>query len=91
MTTVAACKHNKRKVVGLGFLICVLALLIIVRPKLNWHQSPESKLAHKLLDGMKGIEIGASLHNPFCLDTLNVDYTDQMDVFRQVCMHFVCQ
>ncbi|MCF8359243.1 MAG: class I SAM-dependent methyltransferase [Prolixibacteraceae bacterium] len=34
---------------------------------------PESKLAHSLLDGLKGIEIGASAHNPFGLDTLNVD------------------
>jgi len=34
---------------------------------------PESKLAHKYLDGLKGIEIGASSHNPFGLDTFNVD------------------
>ena len=94
MTTAAAWRHNKGTVVGLGSLLCVLALLTIVWPKLKlalWHQYPESKLAHKLLDGMKGIEIGASLHNPFCLNTLNVDYTNQMDVFRQVCLHCVCQ
>lgn len=36
----------------------------------------ESKLAHQLLDGLRGIEIGASIHNPFGLNTLNVDYTD---------------
>lgn len=35
---------------------------------------PESKLAHKYLDGLRGIEIGASAHNPFGLNTLNVDY-----------------
>lgn len=91
MTTAAAWRHNKRTVVGLGYLLCVLALPTIVWSKLNRHQYPESKLAHKLLDGMKGIEIGASLHNPFRLNTLNVDYTNQMDVFRQVCLHCVCQ
>uniref|UniRef100_A0A183C5A3 Fe2OG dioxygenase domain-containing protein n=1 Tax=Globodera pallida TaxID=36090 RepID=A0A183C5A3_GLOPA len=36
----------------------------------------ESKLAHRLLDGKRGIEIGASMHNPFGLDAWNVDYTD---------------
>ena len=25
----------------------------------------DSELAHKLLDGLKGIEIGAAAHNPF--------------------------
>jgi len=34
---------------------------------------PESKIAHKYLDGLKGIEIGGSAHNPFGLDTINVD------------------
>jgi SAM-dependent methyltransferase len=36
----------------------------------------ESALAHKLLDGLRGIEIGGSAHNAFGLNTLNVDYTD---------------
>jgi SAM-dependent methyltransferase len=36
----------------------------------------ESALAHKLLDGLRGIEIGGAAHNPFGLNTLNVDYTD---------------
>lgn len=31
---------------------------------------PESLIAHVLLDGKKGIEIGPSAHNPFGLDTL---------------------
>lgn len=31
---------------------------------------PESQLAHKLLDGLKGVEIGPSAHNPFGLDTV---------------------
>lgn len=34
---------------------------------------PESKLAHELLDGLKGIEIGSSAHNGFGLNTINVD------------------
>lgn len=33
----------------------------------------ESQLAHVLLDGMKGLEIGGSAHNAFGLDTVNVD------------------
>uniref|UniRef100_A0A6M3ISP9 Putative radical SAM superfamily protein n=1 Tax=viral metagenome TaxID=1070528 RepID=A0A6M3ISP9_9ZZZZ len=38
---------------------------------------PESKLAHKYCIG-KGLEIGGSAHNPFGLDTINVDITDSM-------------
>jgi len=38
---------------------------------------PESKLAHKYLDGLKGLEIGGSAHNPFGLDTKNVDYIEE--------------
>lgn len=36
---------------------------------------PESKIAHGLLDDLKGVEIGASVHNAFGLDTLNLDYS----------------
>ena len=36
----------------------------------------ESALAHKLLNGLRGIEVGGSAHNSFGLNTLNVDYTD---------------
>lgn len=39
---------------------------------------PESALAHRYCTG-KGLEIGGSAHNPFGLDTLNVDVTDSMD------------
>ena len=39
----------------------------------------DSQLAHKYLDGLKGLEIGGSAHNPFNLDTLNVDYTDDIE------------
>lgn len=38
-----------------------------------------SALATQLLGGLKGIEIGASAQNPFYLDTLNVDWTDEVD------------
>ena len=33
----------------------------------------EHDLAHKYLDGKKGLEIGAAAHNPFGLDSQNVD------------------
>jgi len=39
---------------------------------------PESALAHKYCVG-KGLEIGGSAHNPFGLNTLNVDFTAAMD------------
>lgn len=38
----------------------------------------ESALAHQLLDGLSGIEIGGAAHNPFGLLTLNVDFTDDL-------------
>lgn len=44
----------------------------------------DSALAHKYLDGLKGIEIGGSAHNPFHLNTINVDFTDDMEtVFKK--------
>jgi flagellar assembly factor FliW/SAM-dependent methyltransferase len=44
---------------------------------------PESKLAHKYLDSLKGLEIGGSAHNPFGLQTRNVDYcADPATVFK---------
>jgi glycosyltransferase involved in cell wall biosynthesis len=39
----------------------------------------ESALAHKLLDGLEGIEIGGSAHNQWGLRTRNVDYTADMN------------
>lgn len=40
----------------------------------------ELELAHRYLDNLKGIEIGASAHNAFGLpNCLNVDYTDSME------------
>lgn len=45
---------------------------------------PESSFAHQLLDGLKGVEIGGSIHNAFGLDVVNVDYTADMNtVFKQ--------
>ncbi len=47
-------------------------------------QFHESALAHYLLDGLRGLEIGASAHNPFGLKTLNVDYSDDYSTeFKQ--------
>jgi ubiquinone/menaquinone biosynthesis C-methylase UbiE len=44
----------------------------------------ESALAHELLDGLEGIEIGGSAHNAFGLRTRNVDYSAAMDTpFKQ--------
>jgi glycosyltransferase involved in cell wall biosynthesis/SAM-dependent methyltransferase len=44
----------------------------------------ESFLAHRLLDGLEGIEVGGSAHNPFGLKTRNVDFTASLDTeFKQ--------
>ncbi len=54
--------------------------------KANWKKNkfPESELAHRLLDGLSGLEIGGSAHNPFGLHTKNVDYTSDMNtIFKQ--------
>ncbi len=42
----------------------------------------ESALAHKYLDGLKGVEIGGAAHNPFGLDTINVDILPE-SVYQQ--------
>ncbi len=42
----------------------------------------ESQIAHKYLDGLKGIEIGGSAHNPFGLNTINIDISDS-EIFKQ--------
>lgn len=53
-------------------------------PIYNSKRFRESALAHQLLDGMQGIEVGGSAHNAFGLNTLNVDYTDDMNtVFKR--------
>jgi glycosyltransferase involved in cell wall biosynthesis len=43
----------------------------------------ESALAHQLLDGLEGIEIGGSAHNAFGLKTRNVDFTADLTIFKQ--------
>ncbi len=42
---------------------------------------PESKLAHDLLDGLEGLEIGPAAHNPFGLKTRNVGLAADRDSF----------
>jgi len=44
---------------------------------------PESKLAHKYLDGLQGIEIGAAAHNPFGLNTLNFDICEKSEIYQK--------
>jgi hypothetical protein len=43
----------------------------------------DSQLAHKLLDGLKGIEIGGGAHNAFHLDTINVDKYEGMSSLKK--------
>jgi hypothetical protein len=45
----------------------------------------DSELAHRLLDGLRGIEVGGSAHNPFNIPgCINVDYTGSADTaFKQ--------
>ena len=42
---------------------------------------PESRLAHKLLDRLEGLEIGPAAHNPFGLKTRNVGLAADRDPF----------
>ena len=45
---------------------------------------PISKTAFRYLTGLQGLEIGGSAHNPFGLNTINVDVTADMNtVFKQ--------
>jgi len=40
---------------------------------------PESQLAHSLLDGLRGVEIGPAAHNPFGLHTISVGLSRQLN------------
>jgi SAM-dependent methyltransferase len=40
---------------------------------------PESALAHQILDGLEGLEIGPAFHNPFGLKTRSVGLTPELD------------
>ncbi len=52
---------------------------------------PESALAHKYLDGLKGIEVGAASYQPFGLDALNVSTPDPQERdFYQAIQLMVC-
>jgi SAM-dependent methyltransferase len=55
--------------------------LVPSRRRVAWrrHNTRDSRLAHRYLDGLTGIEIGGAAHNAFHLDTINVDRTDSMD------------
>lgn len=58
--------------------------LLVRKYHLIYYSEPESKLAHQYLDGLKGLEIGASAQNPFGLNTLNIDYSnDYTTVYKQ--------
>ena len=51
----------------------------------------ESELAHRLLDGLTGIEIGGSAHNSFGLrNCQNVDYTDNMNTVFKINEEILC-
>ena len=50
----------------------------------------ESALAHRYLDGLRGIEIGGSYHNAFGLDTLNVDYSASMSSYAKLAEIDLC-
>ena len=43
----------------------------------------DSALAHRWLDGLRGVEIGGAAHNAFGLDTINVDRTRDMVAQRE--------
>lgn len=52
---------------------------------------PESALAHKYLDGLIGVEVGAASYQPFGLDALNVSTSDSQDRdFYQAIQLMVC-
>ncbi len=44
---------------------------------------PPSPLADRYLRKLKGVEIGASAHNSYYLDTINVDYTNDFTIYKQ--------
>jgi len=49
----------------------------------SFNKIQESFCAHRYLNGLRGLEIGGSAHNPFGLKTLNVDYTAAITPFKQ--------
>lgn len=61
---------------SLLFITYILCNSLHAQPLPKYIKFQESQLAHNLLDNLRGIEIGGSAHNPFGLNTLNIDYTD---------------
>ncbi len=66
-------------------LVLVVTLLTLCSFRI-----PDSALAHHYLDGLVGLEIGGSAHNPFSLNTLNVDYTDDYSTIYKQAEITVC-
>lgn len=50
----------------------------------------QSALAHRYLDGLSGIEIGGAAHNPFGLNTINVDRYGDMDTIYKNDEYKIC-
>ena len=44
---------------------------------------PTSPLANRYLKKLRGVEIGASEHNSYRLQTINVDFTDEITVYKE--------
>jgi SAM-dependent methyltransferase len=65
---------------NITYRIVPLNVILQVRHKLLWKKSA---MAHRYLDGLRGIEIGGSFTNSFGLKTLNVDYTEENNQFTQ--------
>jgi SAM-dependent methyltransferase len=55
--------------------------LVPTKRRLLWRlrNTRDSELAHRWLDGLRGVEIGGAAHNAFHLDTINVDRSRDMD------------
>lgn len=64
--------------------------VLVVLIKIKYMRFPESKLAHKLLDGLVGLEIGGSAHNAFGLNSRNVDYTSDMETYCKLSEKELC-
>lgn len=73
-----------KKIIWITLSVLIIVGIFFISLKSNRVRSKlglpfrESSLAHQLLDGLKGIEIGGAAHNPFGLNTLNVDFTDDL-------------
>jgi SAM-dependent methyltransferase len=73
-------KYMRRRWVAIGKEDFGLAAKFLARFRKSLKiKFPESALAHKYLDGLQGLEIGGSAHNPFGLKTQNVDYTASLE------------